>query len=67
MEGVVARMARIPLVQASISDRKRLEDLEGELRRVVFGQDAAVATVVRAVRRARAGLGGENRPIGSFL
>ncbi len=67
VEGVVARMARIPLVQASVSDRKRLEDLEPELRSVVFGQDAAVATVVRAVRRARAGLGGENRPIGSFL
>jgi len=67
VEGVVARMARIPLNQASVSDRKRLEDLEPELRSVVFGQDAAVATVVRAVRRARAGLGGENRPIGSFL
>ncbi|HME70003.1 MAG TPA: ATP-dependent Clp protease ATP-binding subunit ClpA [Myxococcota bacterium] len=67
VEGVVARMARIPLVQASVSDRKRLENLEPELRSVVFGQDAAVATVVRAVRRARAGLGGENRPIGSFL
>jgi len=67
VEGVVARMARIPLVQASLSDRQRLEKLEPELRSVVFGQDAAVATVVRAVRRARAGLGGENRPIGSFL
>ncbi|HYB13282.1 MAG TPA: AAA family ATPase, partial [Myxococcota bacterium] len=67
VEGVVARMARIPLVQASLSDRKRLEDLEPELRSVVFGQDSAVETVVRAVRRARAGLGGENRPIGSFL
>jgi len=67
IEGVVSRIARIPLAQASTSDRKRLESLEGDLRGVVFGQDAAVATVVRAVRRSRAGLGGENRPIGSFL
>jgi len=67
VEQVIARMARIPLVRASLSDRKRLESLEGDLRRVVFGQDAAIASVARAVRRARAGLAGKDRPIGSFL
>ncbi len=67
IEGVVSRIARIPLSQASTSDRKRLQSLEEDLRAAVFGQDAAVSTVVRAVRRSRAGLGGENRPIGSFL
>jgi ATP-dependent Clp protease ATP-binding subunit ClpA len=67
VEAVVARMARIPRIQASLSDRTRLQDLEGDLRKVVFGQDAAIASVVRAVRRARAGLGGKDRPIGSFL
>ena len=50
-----------------VSDRKRLEGLEEELREVVFGQDAAIATVVRAVKRGRAGLSGAERPIGCFL
>jgi len=67
VEAVIARMARIPRIQASLSDRTRLHDLEGDLKRVVFGQDAAIASVARAVRRARAGLGGKDRPIGSFL
>ena len=67
VEAVVARMANIPAVRASISDRKRLENLEQELRTVVFGQDAAISTVVRAVKRGLAGLSGVERPIGCFL
>jgi ATP-dependent Clp protease ATP-binding subunit ClpA len=67
VETVLARMANIPATRASVSDRQRLEDLEERLRNVVYGQDAAIATVVRAVKRARAGLSGLERPIGSFL
>jgi ATP-dependent Clp protease ATP-binding subunit ClpA len=67
VEAVIARMAQIPLARASSSDRTQLESLEADLRRVVFGQDAAISTVVRAVRRARAGLAGPGRPMGSFL
>ncbi len=67
IEAVVARMAQIPVSQTSTSDRARLERLGEDLREVVFGQDAAIETVVQAVRRTRAGLGGRNRPIGSFL
>jgi ATP-dependent Clp protease ATP-binding subunit ClpA len=67
VEHVVARMARIPLARAAASERTRLETLEEELRKVVFAQDEAVATVARAVRRAHAGLSGQTRPIGSFL
>ncbi len=67
MEAVVARIARIPLARASTSDRARLARLEQDLRGVVFGQDGAIRSLVRAVRRARAGLGGERRPVGSFL
>jgi len=67
MEEVVARIANIPAARASLSDRQRLESLEAELRKAVFGQDPAIASVVRAVKRARAGLGGEGRPIGCFL
>jgi ATP-dependent Clp protease ATP-binding subunit ClpA len=67
IEEVIARIANIPAARASLSDRQRLEQLETELRKAVFGQDAAIASVVRAVKRARAGLGGEGRPIGCFL
>src|SRR5690606_8025989 len=67
VEQVIARMARIPLARAAASERSRLANLEAELRKVVFAQDEAVATVARAVRRAHAGLSGQNRPIGSFL
>jgi ATP-dependent Clp protease ATP-binding subunit ClpA len=67
VEEVVARMANIPTVRATGSDKQRLEKLEEELRGVVFGQDEAISTVVRAVKRGRAGLGGVDRPIGSFL
>jgi ATP-dependent Clp protease ATP-binding subunit ClpA len=67
VERVVARIARIPLERTATADRERLENLESELRKVVYGQDGAVATVVRAVKRARAGLAGVDKPTGSFL
>ncbi len=67
IEEVVARMARIPAKQASSSDRDRLRSLEESLGRVVFGQENAVATVARAIKRARAGLGQPDRPTGCFL
>ena len=67
VERLVARMAGVPVAKASGTERSRLENLGEELRRVVYGQDEAVDTVVRAVRRARAGLGGRDRPSGSFL
>ena len=67
IEEVVARMARIPAKQASASDRDRLRSLEESLGRVVFGQEDAVRTVARAIKRARAGLGQPDRPAGCFL
>jgi ATP-dependent Clp protease ATP-binding subunit ClpA len=67
VEEVVARMANIPTVRATGSDKERLEHLEEDLQKVVYGQDEAISTVVRAVKRGRAGLGGAERPIGSFL
>ena len=67
VEAVLARMANIPAVRASTSDRQRLEGLEAELQQVVFGQDDAIASVVRAVKRGRAGLAGRDRPTGCFL
>ena len=67
IEEVVARMARIPAKQASSSDRDRLRTLEESLGRVVFGQEEAVGTVARAIKRSRAGLGQPERPAGCFL
>jgi len=60
-------MARIPAKQASASDKDRLKNLEESLGRVVFGQDEAVRTVARAIKRSRAGLGQPDRPAGCFL
>ncbi len=67
IEDVVARMANIPPTRASVSDVERLANLADDLKAVIYGQDSAVETVVRAVKRARAGLGGNEKPIGSFL
>jgi ATP-dependent Clp protease ATP-binding subunit ClpA len=67
IEEVVARMANIPAARATGSDRERLENLEADLHRTVFGQKGAISTVVRAVKRGRAGLSGPDRPIGCFL
>ncbi len=67
IEKIVAKMARIPTVSVSTSDRSKLETLEAQLREVVFGQDPAIAAMVTAIKRARAGLGSPGRPVGSFL
>ncbi len=67
IERVLARMARIPEKQATASDKERLRTLDEALRRVVFGQDDAVAAVATAIKRARAGLGQPDRPAGCFL
>jgi ATP-dependent Clp protease ATP-binding subunit ClpA len=67
VERVVESIARIPAVKASLADTASLRRLEKDLKRVVFGQDAAVECVTRAVLRARAGFRREGRPQGAFL
>ena len=67
IEEVVARMARIPSSRVTSSDRDRLARLETELSGQVFGQDEAVQMLAKAIKRARAGLGNMERPVGSFL
>lgn len=67
VERVVARMAGVPPRTVSGSERGRLAHLERDLKRRVFGQDEAIELTVRAILRARAGLGEERRPAGSFL
>src|SRR5215471_3452689 len=67
IELVVASMAKIPPRTVSHSDKERLQNLEQELRAVIYGQDHAIAQVVRAIKLARSGLGIPTKPIGSFL
>ncbi len=67
VERVVARMARIPEKQATLSEKERLRTLEQTLALVVFGQQEAVRTVARAIKRSRAGLGHPDHPAGCFL
>jgi ATP-dependent Clp protease ATP-binding subunit ClpB len=64
---VVARWTGIPVEKMLEGEVERLNKMEDRLRDRVVGQDAAVAAVAAAVRRARAGLKDPNRPIGSFL
>ncbi|NJC67700.1 ATP-dependent Clp protease ATP-binding subunit [Planosporangium flavigriseum] len=64
---VVSRATGIPAQQLTEEERQRLMELEQRLHRRIVGQDEAVRVVAEAVRRARAGLGDPNRPIGSFL
>ena len=64
---VVARWTGIPVARMLESEKDKLLRMEQELGKRVVGQDKAVAAVSDAVRRSRAGLSNEHRPIGSFL
>ncbi len=65
--GVVARWTGIPVQKMLQSEREKLLHLETELHHRVIGQDEAIAAVSDAVRRSRAGLQDDKRPIGSFI
>jgi ATP-dependent Clp protease ATP-binding subunit ClpA len=67
IESVVARMARIPPANVSVSDREVLKNLDRNLKLVIYGQDEAVESLCAAIKMSRAGLGAERRPVGSFL
>lgn len=64
---VVSRWTGIPVSRMLESEMQKLVRLEDELRDRVVGQDDAIASVSRALRRSRAGLADEDRPAGSFM
>ena len=64
---VVAKWTGIPVKRMLESEREKLLRMEAELHKRVVGQDQAIQAVADAVRRSRAGLQNEKRPIGSFL
>ena len=67
IEEVVAKIARIPTRSVSTADKKKLGDLEGELKRLIFGQDQAIEQLAQVIKLSRAGLGNPNKPTGCFL
>ena len=67
IEKIIASIARIPEKTVSSSDKKSLEKLEENLKRVIFGQDQAVESLSSSIKLARAGLRAEEKPVGSFL
>jgi ATP-dependent Clp protease ATP-binding subunit ClpA len=67
IENVVARIARIPPKNVSLSDRDVLKNLERNLKLTIFGQDKAIEALSAAIKMSRSGLGDQRRPVGSFL
>ncbi len=63
----VSHWSGVPVEELSKEESERLLNLEAELHNRVIGQDTAVTAVAKAIRRGRAGLKEENRPIGSFI
>lgn len=65
--GVVSRWTGVPVSKMVQSEREKLLHLEEELHKRVAGQDEAIEAISDAIRRSRAGLSDERRPIGSFI
>jgi ATP-dependent Clp protease ATP-binding subunit ClpC len=64
---VVSMMTGIPTQRIAVSESRKLIDMSLNLRERVIGQDDAIESISKAIRRARAGLKDPNRPIGSFI
>ena len=67
IEEIIAKIARIPPQTVNQDDRSKLQTIDRDLRNVVFGQDPAIDALSSAIKMARAGLGKQDKPIGSFL
>ncbi len=67
IEEVVAKIARIPTRSVSTADKKKLSDLEADLKAKIYGQDAAIEQLATVIKLSRAGLGHPDKPTGSFL
>src|SRR3989344_2824818 len=64
---VVSRWTGIPVMRLITEEAKKLETMEVALNRRVIGQQEAISAISRAIRRARAGISEENKPLGSFM
>jgi ATP-dependent Clp protease ATP-binding subunit ClpA len=67
IERVVAAMAQIPERSVSADQKMQLQNLEKDLKNTIYGQDAAIETIVSAIHMSRSGLSHPMRPIGCYL
>ena len=67
IEGIVAKIARIPPKTVSSDDKNIIKNLERNLKMVVFGQDEAINLLSNTIKMSRSGLGNTQKPIGNFL
>lgn len=67
VQEVISKIARIPDINVKGDDKERLRQLEGTLKKNVFGQDVAIEAVVQAVKLSRAGLTRPDKPVGNFV
>ena len=67
IEEIVAKIARVPAQSVNSDDRSQLQNLDRNLKAVVFGQDRAIDMLSAAIKMSRSGLGNPQKPTGSFL
>ena len=67
IELIISKWTGIPVYKISESENEKLKELENNLSKKVVGQNEAIKTISKAIRRSRVGLKDPNRPIGSFL
>ena len=67
IEQVIAKMAKIPPKSVSADDKTQLQNLDAELKKVIYGQDSAIDSLVTSIKLSRSGLGNPEKPVGCFL
>mgnify|MGYP001039840091 CR=1 FL=1 len=67
VKNILSKIANIPSQNLLTSEIDKLQHLESELKKIIFGQDNAIDAIARVIKRSRAGLGNPNKPIGAFL
>jgi ATP-dependent Clp protease ATP-binding subunit ClpA len=67
IEEIIAKIARVPAQSVSSTDRTKLQNLDRDLKAVVFGQDQAIDALAASIKMSRSGLGNPQKPIGCFL
>ncbi len=67
VENTIARMAKIPPKTVVGDERQRLKTLRDDIKKAIFGQNEAIDKIVDAIQISRAGLGAQEKPVGSFL
>ena len=67
IERIVSQITKIPEKNISINDRMYLKDLDKNLKRVIFGQDLAIDSLVSSIKLSRSGLRDSNRTIGNYM